>query len=114
LAHELAFVSAKSPKGIIPIIVASYILWLFMLYLNRLRVSAAQTIIALFPVFFLIILQMLPVKIIRYELPTVMLVGFGGACALASLARAANSRTRFLARTAFVATLIFNMAMRMS
>jgi hypothetical protein len=94
-----------------PIIVASYILWLFILYLNRLRVSAAQTIIALFPMVFLIILQMLPVKIIRYELPTVMLVGFGGTCALANLARAANSRTRLLARTAFVGALIFNTAM---
>jgi Dolichyl-phosphate-mannose-protein mannosyltransferase len=91
-----------------PIIVAAYILWLFLLYRNRERVSAAQVVIALLPILFLVVLQISPVKIIRYELPVLMLIGFGGACALASLARSPNWKIRLLVAFAFAGSLIWN------
>jgi MFS family permease len=93
-----------------PIIIVSYILWLFILYGNRGRVSAAQTIIALFPIVFLVLLQIASVKIIRYELPTVMLIGFGAACALANLATSANSRIGLFALLAVAGALTINLA----
>jgi hypothetical protein len=93
-----------------PFIIASYIVWLFLLYVHRERVSAAKNVIALFPIFSLVLIQLSPVKIIRYELPTLMLIGFGGACGLARLARDANSRIRLLARISVAGALMFNLA----
>jgi hypothetical protein len=93
-----------------PFIIASYILWLFLLYVHRERVTAAKIVIALFPIFFLVLIQISPVKIIRYELPALMLIGFGGACGLARLTRDANSRIRLLARISVAGALMFNLA----
>ena len=93
-----------------PFIIASYILWLCMLYVHRERVSAAKIVVALFPILFLVLIQISPVKIIRYELPALMLIGFGGACGLASLAGDANSRIRLLARISVAGALMFNLA----
>ena len=92
-----------------PIIILSYILWVVVLYRNRGGTSAAQTMMAAFPLVFLAFLQPASVKIIRYELPVVMLVSFGAACALAHLATISNWRLRLLAGAAVVGALIFNL-----
>jgi hypothetical protein len=91
-----------------PMIVAAYILWLFLLYRRREHVSPAQIIIALLPLLILVALQIAVVKIIRYELPVLMLIEFGAACAFASLATAANPKIRVLAVFAFAASFIWN------
>ena len=49
--------------------------------------SMSQVIIILFPLFLLFIIQMSPVKIVRYQLPVLICCGFGAACALSNLVK---------------------------
>ena len=55
-----------------PLILLLYLYWLSRVWTARHSLPGATIVIALFPLAFLVILQVSPDKIIRYELPVVL------------------------------------------
>ena len=84
-----------------------YIAWIYFTFVKR--GPASQISVVLFPLLFLAVLQLSPVKIARYQLPVVVFCGFSAACALANLASAGRSWAKIFATVAFIAILQFNL-----
>jgi hypothetical protein len=94
-----------------PVVLVAYVYWLYRVFRERRTATAATFIVAAFPVVFLVMLQLSPVKTVRYELPVLALVTMGAACGLAALmTRPAERSLRGLAAVAIVAALAFNVA----
>lgn len=92
-----------------PLVLGAYVWWLVMLTKSGRQSSATFVIVSLLPIGYLALLQLTPVKIIRYELPPVMIMTTLAACCLARLASDPPWLSmRVGAITAVAAVLVFN------
>ena len=69
-----------------PLVLGAYVWWLVMLAKSGRQSLTTPVIVSLLPIGYLVLLQFTPVKIIRYELPPVMIMTTLAACCLARLA----------------------------
>ncbi len=90
---------------------AAYGVWLMRAFEDRGRLTLARAIIAVFPLAYLAMLQVSPLKLVRYELPIVAVVTTLGASAIAGvLAGATRWPIRALAATVAVYLVVINVA----
>lgn len=68
-----------------PLVLGSYVWWLVTSVKVGWRSPLTPLIVALLPIGYLLLLQFTPVKIIRYELPPIMIMTMLAACCLARL-----------------------------
>lgn len=90
------------------ILLAAYLAWIIKLARQADRPSVASVVLAAFPVLYLAVLQVSPVKTIRYELPAALIIATVAALGLARLLRRSD-HARPVAAFALGLALLFNL-----